>query len=103
MQKICDSIDDLKFGDNHIAVAEINGKKICIARFRGKLFAFAYQCPHAGGLLAEGFIDPLGNIVCPLHRYKYSLQNGYNVSGEGFYLRHWRVELNVDGVFIEKD
>jgi 3-phenylpropionate/trans-cinnamate dioxygenase ferredoxin subunit len=51
-------------------------------------------------MLAEGFIDALGNIVCPLHRYKYNMENGRNVSGEGYYLKHWPVQIKEDGIFV---
>ena len=98
--KIAEHIDELPFADNNITVAELQGKKICVARFKETVFAVAYKCPHAGGLLADGYIDPLGNIVCPLHRYKYSLQNGRNISGEGYYLKHWPVEIRETGVYV---
>jgi 3-phenylpropionate/trans-cinnamate dioxygenase ferredoxin subunit len=98
--KIADHINGLNFADNNIAIAEIDGKKICIARFNEKIFAFAYSCPHAGGILADGYIDALGNIVCPVHRYKYDMKNGRNVSGEGYYLKHWPVEIREDGVYV---
>jgi nitrite reductase/ring-hydroxylating ferredoxin subunit len=98
--KIADHINELRFADNNIAIAEMNGKKICIARFNEKIFAFAYSCPHAGGLLADGYIDALGNIVCPVHRYKYDMKNGRNISGEGYYLKHWPVEVREDGVYV---
>jgi len=98
--KIADHINELDFADNNIAVAEMNGRKICIAKFKEELFAFAYNCPHAGGMLAEGYIDALGNVVCPVHRYKYDMKNGRNVSGEGYYLRHWPVEIRGDGVYV---
>ena len=98
--KIADQINELDFGTNNIALAEAMGKKICIAKFNETAFAFAHKCPHAGGFLADGYIDPLGNVVCPLHRYKYSLQHGHNVSGEGYYLKHWPVEIREDGVFV---
>ena len=97
--KIANHINELDFGSTNIAVAEANGKKICVAKFNNQLFAIAYKCPHAGGLLADGYIDALGNVVCPLHRYKYSLHNGHNVSGEGYYLKHWPVEIREDGVY----
>ena len=61
--------------------------------------ACAYACPHAGGILSEGYIDALGNVVCPIHRYKFSLQNGRNVSGEGYYLTTLPVEVREDGIF----
>src|SRR5258706_15986693 len=98
--KIAEHMNELRFTDNNIAVANMNGKKICIAKFKEKIFAFAYQCPHAGGILADGYIDALGNIVCPQHRYKYDMMNGRNISGEGYYLKHWPVELREDGVFV---
>ena len=98
--KIADHINELNFATNHIAVVEISGKKICITKFKEEVFAIAYKCPHAGGFLANGHIDALGNIVCPLHRYKYDLKNGRNVSGEGYYLKNWPVEIRFNGVFV---
>ncbi|HLG39085.1 MAG TPA: Rieske 2Fe-2S domain-containing protein [Chitinophagaceae bacterium] len=98
--KIADHLNELDFAENNIAIAEMDGKKICIGQFNDKIFAFAYKCPHAGGCLAEGYIDALGNVVCPLHRYKYGMKNGRNVSGEGYYLENWPVELREDGVYI---
>ena len=98
--KVADHINELDFADNNIAVTELKGKKICIARYRESVFAFAYKCPHAGGILADGYIDALGHIVCPLHRYKYDMKNGRNVTGEGYYLKNWPVEVREDGVYV---
>ena len=98
--KIAESIAELCLPKNGMAELEIRGKKICIALHQGQLFACAAKCPHAGGRLADGYIDVPGNIVCPLHRYKYSLQNGRNSSGEGYYLKTWPVEQREDGIYI---
>lgn len=98
--KIAAELSEIKFAENNIAVAEIEGKKICVAKFNDDVFAFAYTCPHAGGFLANGHIDALGNIVCPLHRYKYSMVNGRNTSGEGYFLKHWPVEVRAEGVYV---
>ncbi len=67
--KIADNIHEIDFATNNIAVVEVKGKKICLGKFKESILAFAYKCPHAGGILADGFIDVLGNVVCPLHRY----------------------------------
>lgn len=83
-----------------IVVHEVNGKKVCMSRYQGQLYAFSQKCPHASGLMSEGFIDAQGNVVCPLHRYKFSIRNGYNSSGEGFYLRTYPVEIREDGVYV---
>ena len=98
--KIANAEEEIEIAENGIAVMEVNGKKICITKFQQQWFGFAYNCPHAGGMLANGYIDMIGNIVCPLHRYKFSLKNGRNTSGEGFYMKTYAVELRADGVFI---
>ena len=101
--KIAESEAQLDFQENHIALAEVNGKTICIGRYRDDLFAFAHKCPHAGSVLSDGRIDGMGNVICPGHQYKFSLSNGRNVSGEGYYLRHWPVEVREAGVFVGVD
>ncbi|GAC1427421.1 MAG: hypothetical protein NVSMB7_04300 [Chitinophagaceae bacterium] len=99
-QKIAATENELDFAPNHIAIAEINNKKVCIGRYNNNLYAFSYQCPHASGIMAKGNIDVAGNIVCPMHCYKFSLQNGRNTSGEGYYLQHWPVEKREDGIYV---
>jgi nitrite reductase/ring-hydroxylating ferredoxin subunit len=96
---IARDISALNFADNHIAVADCDGKLVCIGKHEQRLFAFAYKCPHASGMLANGFIDAIGNIVCPVHRYKFSLINGRNTSGEGYYLKTYPVETRDDGIY----
>ena len=98
--KIAESTEEIHFGENDLAEVAADEKRICVGKHRGELFAFAAKCPHAGGVLAEGFIDALGNVVCPLHRYRFCLKNGRNVSGEGYYLKHWPVEVREEGVFV---
>jgi nitrite reductase/ring-hydroxylating ferredoxin subunit len=99
-RRVASHPDELICGPNGLCTVEVNGKKITLAKWQQQVYACAHKCPHAGGLMAEGFIDPLGNIVCPLHRYKFSLQNGRNTSGEGFYLKTWPVRITEEGVFV---
>jgi 3-phenylpropionate/trans-cinnamate dioxygenase ferredoxin subunit len=98
--KIAEHINELDFAENNIAVAEVNGKTICIGRHGDRLFGFAYKCPHAGGIMADGYIDAAGNIVCPVHRYKFSMSSGRNISGEGYFLKTWPVRITDKAVFI---
>ena len=98
--KIAASISDIKFNANGLAEIEIHGKKICIAKYNDLVFACTQKCPHAGGLLADGHLDGLGNLVCPLHKYKFSLQNGRNISGEGYYLKTFAIEEKDNGIFV---
>jgi nitrite reductase/ring-hydroxylating ferredoxin subunit len=98
--KIADSIDAIEWQSNSMAVAEVNGKKITLSKYHQQIFACAHKCPHAGGIMADGFTDALGNIVCPLHRYKFKLENGRNVSGEGYFLKTYPIEIKPDGVYV---
>ncbi len=98
--KIADVIEDIHFSRNNLAEVEVNGKVICIAKNNDSLFGCSQKCPHAGGIMAEGAIDIHGNIVCPLHRYRYNMKNGHNVSGEGYYLKTYPIETRADGIFI---
>jgi 3-phenylpropionate/trans-cinnamate dioxygenase ferredoxin subunit len=101
MNKIAEHPNELNFASNGMAEVNVNGKKVCVARINDQLFACAAACPHAGARMANGQIDHLGNIVCPLHRYKFSMVNGRNVSGEGYHLKTWKVEWREDGVWVD--
>jgi nitrite reductase/ring-hydroxylating ferredoxin subunit len=98
--KVAESLAEIPFGVNQLAEVMADGKQVCIGRYKDEMFAFAPKCPHASGAFVNGFIDVLGNVVCPLHRYKFCLKNGRNVSGEGYYLKHWPVEVRDDGVYV---
>jgi nitrite reductase/ring-hydroxylating ferredoxin subunit len=98
--KIAESEGELMMGDNHIGVVEVKGRKICIGKYEEDWFGFAYKCPHASGIMADGYIDAIGNVVCPVHRYKFSIKNGRNTSGEGYYLKTYPIEKREAGLFI---
>jgi 3-phenylpropionate/trans-cinnamate dioxygenase ferredoxin subunit len=99
--KIADEETSLQFGSNNLMQVNIAGKSICIAKTKGdSLYACANKCPHAGGIISDGFIDALNNVVCPIHRYKFNLKNGRDVSGEGYYLRTYPVLLRDDGIYV---
>ena len=98
--KIAESIDEIQFSSNDLVEIVIDDKAVCLGKYKEELFAFPVKCPHASGLFTDGFIDALGNVVCPLHRYKFCMKNGRNVSGEGYYLKHWPVEVREDGIFV---
>lgn len=85
---------------NNMCVVEANGKKITLGKHNHQLVAFAHKCPHAGGIMADGFFDAMGNVVCPLHRYRFSTKTGRNSTGEEF-LKTYKIEVNQDGVFVE--
>ena len=90
----------LPFKGNRMCVVSVNGKNITIAEHKSLLVAFAYKCPHASGIMSEGYLNSLGEVVCPLHRYAFNTSNGRNTTGEGYYLKTYNIEEREDGVYI---
>lgn len=75
-------------------------KELCLVRNNGTLYAVENTCPHAGGLLSDGWCVK-GNLVCPVHRYQYNLVTGRGAEGQGDYIYTYPVEQRSDGVYVE--
>jgi 3-phenylpropionate/trans-cinnamate dioxygenase ferredoxin subunit len=87
--------------ENKILEIPIAEKLIALLRREGKLYAFAARCPHASGKFCEGWVDPMGRIVCPEHKYRFNPANGYNTSGEGYKLKTYPVKEEEGRIFIQ--
>ena len=98
--KVAEAEAEIDFGSNNIAEVMAGERRICIGKYQGNLFAFSNKCPHASGLFVNGYIDALGNVVCPIHRYKFCLRNGRNITGEGYFLKHWVLQVKEDGIYV---
>jgi nitrite reductase/ring-hydroxylating ferredoxin subunit len=98
--KIAETIEELNFNKEGLTSLEIGGKQLCLVNYNNEIGACAAKCPHAGAYMSDGYVDALGNIVCPLHRYKFSIKNGRNTSGEGYFLKTYTIEVRKDGVFV---
>jgi nitrite reductase/ring-hydroxylating ferredoxin subunit len=98
--RIASSVMEIPFGENSLAEIEVHGKLICLAKAGDIVHACTHKCPHAGGRLVEGHLDARDNLVCPVHRYKFSLENGRNISGEGYYLKTYPVVEKEDGLYL---
>ncbi len=98
--KIAESEAELRWQENGMCLVQAGDKTVTIARYQDKLYAFAHKCPHASGIMADGFINALGQVACPIHRYRFDIRNGRNTSGEGYYMKTYLVERRVDGIYI---
>ena len=98
--KVAETEKEISFNKNNLAEIVTKERVICLGRYNRKIFAFAAKCPHASGLFVNSYIDAMGNVVCPIHRYKFCISNGKNVTGEGYFLKNWPVEIREDGVFV---
>ena len=84
---ITDAPLSLNWAENNMVELEVEGKQFTLAKWKEGYLAFASKCPHASGRMSQGYINPLGQVVCPLHRYCFDMKNGRNTSGEGYFLK----------------
>lgn len=92
------TVSDLE--DNKPTEVRAGEKRIGLLKRGHHIYAFAALCPHAGGNLCEGWVDMLGRIVCPVHKYRFDPKNGRNTSGEGYKLFTYPLEVKGDDIYI---
>jgi len=85
--------------NNKIIRIKVSNKSLCLVKHENEIRAFTSNCPHAGADLSNGWCDK-GYLVCPVHRYKYNLENGRGAEGQGDYLRIYPSEIRADGIYI---
>lgn len=85
--------------DEFVKQVSVNGKKICLIRHQKELYAVQNTCPHAGGTLSGGWCKN-GLLVCPIHRWEYSLNTGRGAEGQGDYIDIYPIEEKPDGIYI---
>jgi nitrite reductase/ring-hydroxylating ferredoxin subunit len=90
----------LTFNESGMIELIIDNRTVCLAFVGNTYFAFQARCPHAGAPLQDGYIDGKGNVVCPLHHYKFCLSNGKNCTGQGYDMRVYPLEQRPNGLYI---
>ena len=88
------------FEENKLTEIAVAAKKIGLLKKNNTFYAFTALCPHAGARLCDGWLDPLGRIVCPDHKYRFDPANGRNTSGEGYKLFTYPVDIRGDEIFV---
>lgn len=86
--------------ENKMQEFSVSEKRVGLLKKGQTIYAFSATCPHTSAPLCEGWLDARGNIVCPLHKYRFDPANGRNVSGEGYKLRTYPVEIKEDLIYI---
>ncbi len=79
-------------GQPFIKKVRVGGKTLCLVGFEDKIFALSARCPHAGGDLSTGWCKN-GKLICPIHRYSYSLETGKGSEEQNDYIESYPVEI----------
>jgi nitrite reductase/ring-hydroxylating ferredoxin subunit len=98
--KVADNSANLNLPAGNIIRVEVDGKPICLGRFKEQLYGFAAECPHAGADMTDGYIDGSCRVVCAVHSLKFDLRNGLDANGEGYKLKTYPVEVREDGIYV---
>ncbi len=96
-------VDTLKAGalsEGRLTEIFVAGKRVGILKRDSTIYAFTAACPHAGASLCSGWVDGLGRIVCPEHKYRFDPMSGRNTSGEGYKLFTYKVEVRDDDIYV---
>lgn len=79
-------------------VVRFDGEEVAIFNIEGKLFACSARCPHAGGPLADGFLDGTA-VVCPWHGWSFELDCVGNAPRDG--VERYRVSRDGEELYLE--
>lgn len=108
-----------EFADRVMKVVEVGGVEIGICRWGTEFFALRSRCPHQAAPLCRGFLqaglsaaftaaeqglelkadagEPA--ILCPWHRWEFSLRDGKSVTS-GYRARVYPVQVDGDRVLV---
>jgi nitrite reductase [NAD(P)H] small subunit len=91
-------IDRIPVGEGRMF--EIDGVPVACFRARdGSVFATQALCPHKEGPLADGLIGG-GQVICPLHAYKFDLETGTPVGNQCEALATYAVSVSDEGEIL---
>ncbi len=80
--------------------ATVDGIKVSLIRYREALWAVNDQCPHMKASLGDGRLNGFGEIICPLHYYRFKLSNGQEAENRCDDLEVYTIETREDGIYI---
>lgn len=78
----------------------IGEKRICLVRRHDQFFAVQDRCTHNGESLSKGMVNYLGEVICPWHNYRFSLQTGRESASRSADLITYPVKTENNGLFI---
>jgi nitrite reductase/ring-hydroxylating ferredoxin subunit len=107
------------FADPGRRVIEVDGREIGVFRLKGEFRAYENVCPHMGGPVCQGRINPrvsediaadgrsrglvfsttATNVACPWHGYEFDILTGRHQGDARLRLRPVRLRI-VDGEVV---
>ena len=90
-----EKLEELFVGKSVVVHRSMFGEALLL-KDGGDYYAFKNKCPHQKKPLNDCKVIE-GHVVCPFHRYRFSLENG---RGHGLYLDQYQIKIENNQVFI---
>ncbi len=87
--------------DRRSKLVEVAGKEIALYSIQGKFHATANFCPHRGGPLFQGNIEPGPAVRCPLHGWLFDMESGECLNIPNAKVSVFPVEIRGEEIFIQ--
>lgn len=91
---------NVALGDQGRRMLRIGERRLCLVKNDALYYAFDNLCPHNKHSLLEGKVNYLGEVICPLHGYRYSLKDGLECEGRSGALAVHEIEIRANGIFL---
>lgn len=69
------AINPGEIAEGSAKLVRMRGEEMAVFKSNGQLYGVQNICPHEGGQLSKGWLEN-GEVVCPLHGYKFDLKTG---------------------------
>ncbi|WP_339875820.1 Rieske 2Fe-2S domain-containing protein [uncultured Algoriphagus sp.] len=83
-----------------IHIIHLGELEIALTRIGEFFKGFQANCPHRGASLNQGMLTAEGEIICPLHQYRFDLKTGEVKAGSCGNLEIYPTELTDEGLKI---
>lgn len=92
-------LDDFKSAKSKYL--DLAGKEIALFSVEGKLYATDNFCPHRGGPLFRGHIEPGPSVRCPLHGWNFEMASGQCLNMPQSKINTYPIEVRGSEVFVQ--
>lgn len=87
--------------ERQIKKIRLGEKEIALIRLGEDFYGFQLFCPHRGASLLSAFTNGVGELICPLHEYRFDLKSGQVKSGFCENLEVFACTLTEEGLKIQ--
>ena len=93
-------IKSQELAEGSAKLVRARGEEMAVFKNNGQLYGIQNICPHEGGQLCNGWIEG-GEVVCPLHRYKFDLKTGACSTDPKLKVRVFKLVAQGDQFLLE--